>query len=92
MKQCLLWSKEKSRYRNGMSRSCQKCCLVSVEAGYGEEALKKQVEKQRRQRRRNAERDKSEMKLLKKWLRASRKRQGTGRCQADHKKEQLGNV
>ena len=57
-----------------MSRSCQRCCLVTVEVGCWEEAPKKQVEKKRRQVS-NAERDKSEMKLLKKWLRASKRRQ-----------------
>ena len=33
------------RYRNAMSRSCRRCCLVTVEAGHQEEALKKQIEK-----------------------------------------------
>ena len=57
-----LWSKEKKkrRCRNGMSRSCRRCCLVTVEEGHQEEALKKQAEKNSKQRR-NAERDKLEI-------------------------------
>ena len=40
IKQCLLWLKEKRRYKNGTSRSCRRCCLVTVEGGCQEEAQK----------------------------------------------------
>ena len=40
IKQCLLWLKEKRRYNNGTSRSCRRCCLVTVEGGCQEEAQK----------------------------------------------------
>ena len=67
------------------------CCLVTLEAGYQKETREKQVEKKRRQRM-NAERDKSDRKLLKKWLRASRKRQGRRWMTSRSHKEQLGKV
>ena len=40
IKQCFLWLKEKRRYKNGTSRSCRRCCLVTVEGGCQEEAQK----------------------------------------------------
>ena len=43
-KLCPLWLKEKRRYRNGLSRNCHRCCLVTVEEGCQEEAPKKQIE------------------------------------------------
>ena len=39
--------KEKRRERNGMSRSCRRCFLVTVEAGCQEEAKRKEAEKKR---------------------------------------------
>ena len=42
--QCPLWLKEKTRCRNGTSRSCKRCYLVIVEEGCREEALKKKAE------------------------------------------------
>ena len=70
-KQCPLSSRETRRCRNGMSRRCPKHCLATVEGGCQEETQKKKAEKKRRKRR-TAERDKSGMKSLKKWLRSAR--------------------
>ena len=47
--------KIKRRYRNGMSRSCRRCFLATVEEGRQEESKRKEAEKRRK--RRNAERD-----------------------------------
>ena len=41
-------SRETMRYRNGMSRSCRRCCLVTVEEGCQEETLKKLENEERR--------------------------------------------
>ena len=65
------------------------CCVVTVEAGYQEEALKKQLEKKRRQRR-TAEKEESGMKWLKKWLRASSRRQARTQMPSRPHKEQSG--
>ena len=40
----LFWLKEKRRCRNGTGRSCQRCCLVTVEEGCQEEAQKENAE------------------------------------------------
>ena len=72
IKLCPSWWRERRKYRNGMSRSWQRCCLATVEEGCQKEERGRAGEKAGR----NAKREKSEMKLFKKWLRASRKRQG----------------
>ena len=51
-KAVLLWLKEKRRYRNGMSRCCRGCFLVTVEEGW--------------RKKRTSEGDKKGVKLLKK--------------------------
>ena len=73
-KQYLL-CRERRRCRNGMGRRCLWCCLVTVETGCQEETQKKKAEK-KRSKRMNVDRDMSERKLFRKWLRALRKRQG----------------
>ena len=55
------------RYRNGISKSCQRCCLGTVEEGCQEEVLKKQVKKKERKKTRTAEKEESGMKSFKKW-------------------------
>ena len=53
----IFWLIGKRRNRNGMSRSCQRCILATVEEGCQEEAKRKEAEKKKRKRRK-AERDK----------------------------------
>ena len=75
--------------RNGMSRSCLRRCLATVEAGQ-EEAQKKNAVKRRKRRAGGGE--KSGRKSLKKWLRASRRMQARMKMPSRPHKEQLGNV
>ena len=89
-KQCPSWLRGKRRYRNGTSRSCRRCCLVTVEEGCQEEAPEKQVETKRRKR--TVEKGESGVKSLVKWLRASRTRQARMRRQRRLHKEQRGKV
>ena len=71
-KQCTLWSRETRRCRNGMSRRCPWRCLVTEDA-YGAAWLK--WKKAVRKKREEEEKEESGMKSLKKWLRASWRRQ-----------------
>ena len=71
-----------------MGRSCRRCSLVTVEEGCQGEAQGKKADKKRRKKR-TAERDKQGLKLLKKWLRASRRRQARMKMPSRPHKEQL---
>ena len=62
-----LWWKEKRRCRIGSSRSCRRCCLVTVEEGCQEGAQKKKTEKKERWTR-TVEKEESGVKSLNKWL------------------------
>ena len=46
-----LVEKERRRCRNGTSRSCQRCCRVSVGEGYHVDTYKKKAEKKERWKR-----------------------------------------
>ena len=84
--------KRKRRYRNGTSRSCQRCYLVWEEEGCQEEAQKKKAEKKREEDEGREER-KIGAKSLKKWC---CEHQGGGecarRCQVDRTKDSWAKV
>ena len=83
---------ERRRCRNGMSRTCRRCCLVTVGDGCQEEALKKRVEKKRREKWRMEKKEESGMKSLKKWLNALRERQARTKMPSRPHKEQSSKV
>ena len=52
-----LWWTEEGRYRNGTSRSCRRCCLVTVEEGCQEGEKEERLRRRRGRRGRRRKKD-----------------------------------